>query len=512
MAVIMKFECICVLMIGICLIAPTLGLMGGNFLKIRERVENYKRESDILKLKERNRFTMPSFTGSVEIEPEYLTQPLDHFDPRVTLTYQQRHWANDEFWRKPDGPVFLYIGGEGALSSLAIQNGHIVELAEKYGALLLAVEHRFYGKSVNDDGLELEYIQYLSSQQALADLASFHHHTVEKYQLTSKNTWICFGGSYPGALSAWFRLKYPHLVFGSIASSAPVRAQTNFQGYNNVVAASLGDPVVKGSKKCVEMVKAAFKKIDKLISSKQYSILEKDFRSCQPLSNMYDINQLVSNLAGNFMGVVQYNNEVPGLNVERICQRMEKSSDGYENLKVLNQELLKEQGSNCTDNSWAHFLKQVMNTHAIAEGVGLRQWLYQTCTQFGYYQTCDQNTDCIFSKYMTLQPNIDICTMVFKIPGYLVDKRIQFSNDYYGADRPKGSRIVFVNGSIDPWHALSVLKDASASEISIYINGTAHCANMRSSMPTDPEPLKIARIEISSRIGHWLKQAKLSQD
>jgi hypothetical protein len=34
-----------------------------------------------------------------------------------------------------------------------------------------------------------------------------------------------------------------------VASSAPVRAKTNFEGYNKVVAASLADPVVNGSKK-----------------------------------------------------------------------------------------------------------------------------------------------------------------------------------------------------------------------------------------------------------------------
>ena len=41
----------------------------------------------------------------------------------------------------------------------------------------------------------------------LADLASFHLYASKKYNLTSGNTWVCFGGSYPGALSAWFRLK-----------------------------------------------------------------------------------------------------------------------------------------------------------------------------------------------------------------------------------------------------------------------------------------------------------------
>ncbi len=37
-----------------------------------------------------------------------------------------------------------------------------------------------------------------------------------------------------------------------------------------------------------------------------------------------------------------------------------------------------------------------------------------------------------------------------------------------------GSNIVFPNGDIDPWHALSVVHDLSPSLTAIYIHGTAH--------------------------------------
>ena len=60
----------------------------------------------------------------------------------------------------------------------------------------------------------VENLKYLSSEQALADLATFRAAMVEQFALSENNKWISFGGSYPGALSAWFRYKYPHLVHG----------------------------------------------------------------------------------------------------------------------------------------------------------------------------------------------------------------------------------------------------------------------------------------------------------
>ena len=38
-------------------------------------------------------------------------------------------------------------------------------------------------------------------------------------------------------------------MYGAIASSAPVEAEVNFEGYNDVVAASLSTPIVNGSAK-----------------------------------------------------------------------------------------------------------------------------------------------------------------------------------------------------------------------------------------------------------------------
>lgn len=77
--------------------------------------------------------------------------------------------------------------------------------------------------------LSTDNLRFLSSRQALADLAHFRTMIAKARGLTDRK-WVAFGGSYPGSLAAWFRLKYPHLVHASVATSAPVYATVNFPG------------------------------------------------------------------------------------------------------------------------------------------------------------------------------------------------------------------------------------------------------------------------------------------
>ena len=56
-----------------------------------------------------------------------IQQPLDHFEPSQK-TFMQRYWVNSNYWRKNDGPVFLYIGGESEMSASFIDGGKVYVL------------------------------------------------------------------------------------------------------------------------------------------------------------------------------------------------------------------------------------------------------------------------------------------------------------------------------------------------------------------------------------------------
>jgi hypothetical protein len=55
---------------------------------------------------------------------------------------------NDTNFKGPGSPIFVIMGGEGAIEpSTGIYYPYVVTLAEQFGALIIEPEHRFYGES-----------------------------------------------------------------------------------------------------------------------------------------------------------------------------------------------------------------------------------------------------------------------------------------------------------------------------------------------------------------------------
>lgn len=138
-------------------------------------------------------------------------------------------------------------------------------LAKKYSALILTLEHRFYGESMpfGDASLQLQNLKYLNTEQSLKDLAYFIM-KVEQNNLHNvwRNPWITIGGSYPGAMSAWFREKYSHLTVGALASSAVVNAIEDYKDFDEQIYLS----AERGGTSCIESIRNLSDYVEKQVT------------------------------------------------------------------------------------------------------------------------------------------------------------------------------------------------------------------------------------------------------
>jgi lysosomal Pro-X carboxypeptidase len=146
---------------------------------------------------------------------------LDHFSFVNNATFKLRYLINNQYVDNDESPILFYTGNEGDIELFAQNTGFMWKAASELKAIVVFAEHRYYGKSMpfgNESYKDPQHLGYLSSEQALADYADL----LQYLNPNSKRPVIAFGGSYGGMLAAWFRMKYPHLVSGALASSAPV--------------------------------------------------------------------------------------------------------------------------------------------------------------------------------------------------------------------------------------------------------------------------------------------------
>lgn len=149
-----------------------------------------------------------------------------------------------------------------------------------------------------------ENLRYLSTDQALADLAHFIAH-VKREPGKENSKVILVGGSYAGTMVTWFRQKYPHLVAGVWASSAPVHAQLDLYQYKEVSGKAYLD---LAGPDCYNMIKEAFHEAEQLIANRDYNRFSNLFSLCEEFdgSNYYDVGAVFCLLSDILTSYVQY--------------------------------------------------------------------------------------------------------------------------------------------------------------------------------------------------------------
>ncbi|KOC61505.1 Putative serine protease K12H4.7 [Habropoda laboriosa] len=448
-------------------------------------------------LEEPDTSTQTSFENIIEA---WIEQPVDHFNPRDNRTWSMRYYENSDHFEK-GGPILIMIGGEWAISSGFLESGLMYELACAHNATMYYTEHRYYGKSRPTKDTSSTNLEYLSVDQALADLAYFIES--KKHQDGLENSAvIVFGGSYAGSMATWSRLKYPHLIQGALASSAPLFAKADFYEYYEVVTESLR----RYSQKCVDDVKAAFDAVQELFKTENGTQrLKEYFNLCDApnVDSPNDVAHFMNILAEPFASIVQYDKVENGkTKIAACCESMTASYLGSPLQRLA---YFVSTGRECLKNNYEKFVELYRKEAWDAQPDIMRQWFYQTCTEYGYFQTTNSKKS-IFGSLFPLNYFTDICTDLYGdyYDNDFLNTRVERTNIMYGGVRPDLRNVIFTNGDVDPWHALSVLQDLNPSSLAILIKGSSHCRDLYRDSDTDGDDLVRARARVREIIGSWI--------
>uniref|UniRef100_A0A7S3ZA24 Uncharacterized protein n=1 Tax=Lotharella globosa TaxID=91324 RepID=A0A7S3ZA24_9EUKA len=483
---------------------------------------------------------------------------LDHFANELgdAQHWSQRFYVDDSHWGGEGYPVFLYIGGEGPQGPVSPRL-FMYELATEHRALILALEHRYYGESRPVPDMSTANLKYLTSHQALGDLARFVQYiksfhpggppdTASTPPLSlqaspKRSSFVVFGGSYPGNLAAWLKLKYPSLIEGSVSSSAPVFAEYNFEQYASVVGFALGYPLIGGTQECYDIVAKGTEQLRSLVESTSpmgtSEAIPDALKPCTTINDELDLSTYEATVFGAFQGVVQYNLEGRPPYVSDVCAEITNASHAtaLDALASAVSLVLFDGEPKCLPSSFAQdAISGLANESFSAAGCDLdcasmRQWIYQSCNEFGYFQTTTGNVSNPFSSLKSVNlanAGQAVCQRAYGITDYASPAKNDLglaANTAYGARELSSSNITVVNGNSDPWHSLGIVNstdpffnsgDAGSSfpqavtpsESIVEIDGTAHCRDMYASgvFGEDPDPISWAHAVIRQNVARYV--------
>lgn len=394
----------------------------------------------------------------------WLNQTINHFasSPKDNPGFFQQKYMYSDFRETADGPVFIYISGEGPMDHFV--SGYPLYVARAFRGLLIALEHRYYGESMPFPILTTENLEFLSVEQALKDIEALKDFVTINHFVNPASKWVSVGGSYAGGLSAWLRVYLPDVVDVAWSSSGVVNAVLNFTKFDLQVSAS-------AEWQCAEALRASTVAIVNNLHSGA-----KDLFSASSLSDP-DFLYMVADSGAM---AIQYNHK------EDLCSTL---IPAYQNGEAMDKVF-----ADFTNSYWGPQFGAscFYDTNCFAdpkEHSMARQWRWQKCSQLAYLQVAPPHGS-IRSHMVNYTALIQQCHDAF---GPKVYPQSESFNKKFGGAYPNGGYTIFVDASDDPWQQASVYTSLSETEPYLFIecDGCGHCIDLHATSLDDPEALTV---------------------
>lgn len=420
--------------------------------------------------------------------------PIDHFhndsiyEPHSSDTFGLRYWFDASHYRE-GGPVIVLQGGEtdGKERLPFLQKGIVAKLAEATGGIGVVLEHRYYGASMVLSNFSTSSLRFLSTEQAVADMAYFAQNVVfdglEHLNLTAPNTaYIAYGGSYAGAMVAFLRKLYPQVYWGAIASSAVTLAKYDYWEY--LEAARLFGP-----KECINATQAFTQVIDSILVEKADPDLVLRLKSVFGLQDVRRSDDFANAISYGIFGLQDLNwdpaESLPTFNeycgnvsstellypslaplTKEVGELITRGGSSYVNNRALTSQMLNFIGYNnitvigsclrhnmTLDDCLTNFDTKFYQRDGMYTG-RWRPWPYQFCTEWGYLITgsrvpSDQLP--LISRTVDLDYTSFACKAAFNITR---ESNVDKINKLGGLGF-RYPRLAFIDGERDPWRAVT---------------------------------------------------------
>ena len=444
-------------------------------------------------------------SGKYKYQIKTIDVPVDHFSFSIQDTFKLRYLLNNTWQKENDAPILFYTGNEGSIETFAENTGFIWEVAPELGALIIFAEHRYYGESMpygNKSYADSHHLGYLTSEQALADYVDLIQYLRSKPE-NKRSPVIVIGGSYGGMLSAWMRMKYPHIVQGAIAASAPILQFTGIvecEAFARIVTSDFN----KSHQNCPKLIRRSWSVITNVTSTDTGKTwLSDNWKLCQPLKNAADIKQLKSYLEDIYtnLAMVDYPYEanflapLPAYPINAVCKHLtNKSLTGTDLLVAIHKAI--SVFTNYTSET------KCLSLNDSTPQLGATGWPYQSCTEMVMPMCPDGVNDMFEPSPWNFDDYAKDCVKQF-----LVKPQPNLICERYGCtELSTATNIIFSNGLLDPWTSGGVIRNLSSSAVAIVIPEGAHHLDLRGSNANDPYSVILARKYHRFYIKQWIKE------
>ncbi|KAF5447604.1 hypothetical protein F2P56_033144 [Juglans regia] len=293
-------------------------------------------------------------------------------------------------------------------------------------------------------------------------------------------------------LASWFRLKYPHVAIGALASSAPILYFDDItpqDGYYSIVTKDFRE----ASETCYQTIKNSWSIIVEVGSKPGgLSVLSKTFKTCKPLKS---VNVLKNYLVLMYSRAAQYNSP-PKYPVTIVCGGIDGAPPETDILDKVFAGVVAYTGNRTC------YVNAPRNISETTVG-----WRWQTCTEMVIPIGITNNTMFQPDPFI-LSSFIEECRSLYGVPS-----RPHWVTTYYGGHDIKlvlhkfGSNIIFSNGLRDPYSSGGVLVNISESIVAVHTVNGSHCLDiLHANQSTDPVWLVRQREVEVKIIKGWITQ------